>query len=80
MVYFALVIPPLLMVLTLVMERVEQPLRAEAVSDDIATWLDRAGPEEIESFVSEGLSPSLDRYWRRRARGARTRALRMIRH
>jgi hypothetical protein len=80
MVYLALAIPPLLMVLTLIMERVEQPLRAEAVSDDIAAWLERAGPEEIEAFVSQGLSPSLDRYWRRRTSRVRSRALRVIRH
>lgn len=72
MVYFALVTPLLLLGLALVMERIELPLRAAAVSDEIAEWLDRAGPEEIESFVTEGLSMPLDRYWRRRG-GVRSR-------
>lgn len=76
MVFIALVIPLFLMGLALVMERVEQPLREEAVSDEIAQWLEHAAPEEIESFVSNGLSRPIKRYWRRSGNGPRLRGLR----
>lgn len=52
--------------LLLVMERVERPLRQASVSDQLSAFLDAAGPDDIEAFISQGLSPALDRYWRRR--------------
>jgi hypothetical protein len=52
--------------LLLVMERVERPLRQESVSDQLAAFLDAAGPDDIEAFISQGLAPALDRYWKRR--------------
>ena len=53
--------------LMLAMERVEGPLRQEsAVNDQLETFLDTARPDEVETFVSEGYAPALERYWRRR--------------
>ena len=61
-----LVLPLLLLALMLFMERVERPLRMDSVSDDLEDFLDAARPEEVETFVSEGFAPALERYWRRR--------------
>ena len=52
--------------LLLAMERVERPLGEGSVGDQLAAFLDAAGPDDIEAFISEGLAPALDRYWRRR--------------
>ena len=61
-----LVLPLLLLGLMLAMERVERPLRVDSVSDQLEGFLDSARPEEVETFVSEGFAPALERYWRRR--------------
>lgn len=61
-----LLLPVLLLGLMLAMERVERPLRVDSVSDDLEAFLDAARPEEVETFVSEGFAPALERYWRRR--------------
>jgi hypothetical protein len=62
----ALLLPLGLLGLMLVMEKVEGPLREDAVTDELAGFLDGARPEEVETFVSEGYAPALERYWRRR--------------
>ncbi len=62
----ALLFPLLLMALLLVMERVERPLRNGSISDQLEGFLDVARPEDVEAFISEGLAPALERYWRRR--------------
>lgn len=62
----ALLLPVLLLVLMLTMERVERPLRVESVSDQLESFLESARPEEVETYVSEGFGPALERYWRRR--------------
>ena len=62
----ALLLPLLLLALMLGMERVERPLRAESVSEQLDSFLDSARPEEVETYVSEGFAASLERYWRRR--------------
>ncbi len=64
----ALLLPVLLLLLMLGMERVEGPLREDAVSEQLEGFLDTARPDEVETFVSEGFAPALDRYWRRRRR------------
>ena len=64
-----LLMPLLLLLLMLGMERVEGPLREDAVSEQLETFLDSARPDEVETFVSEGFAPALDRYWRRRRLG-----------
>jgi hypothetical protein len=61
-----LAMPLLLLGLMLAMERVERPLRVDSVSDELESFLDSARPDEVETFVSEGFAPALDRYWRRR--------------
>ena len=61
-----LLLPVMLLVLMLMMERVERPLRGEDVSDELASFLDSARPDEVETYVSEGFAPALERYWRRR--------------
>lgn len=72
-IYLALLFPVLIMVLLIAMERVEQPLRVDQLGLDLETFLDSARPEEVETFVSEGFGPALDRYWKRRGKpvGAR---------
>lgn len=60
-----LLMPVLLLVLMLAMERVERPLRRESVSEQLETFLDTARPDEVETFVTEGYAPALERYWRR---------------
>jgi hypothetical protein len=62
----SLLVPLALLGLMLAMERVERPLRVESVTDDLESFLDSARPEEVETFVSEGFAPALERYWRRR--------------
>ena len=67
----ALLLPVLLLLLMLGMERVEKPLREDAVTEQLENFLDSARPDEVETFVSEGFAPALDRYWRRRRFGRR---------
>ncbi len=57
--------PLLLLSLMLGMERIERPLRSQAIAERLDEFLDSARPEEIETYVAEGLGPALDRYWRR---------------
>jgi hypothetical protein len=64
-----LLLPVLLLLLMLGMEKVEGPLREDAVSEQIESFLDSARPDEVETFVSEGFAPALDRYWKRRRLG-----------
>jgi hypothetical protein len=72
-----LVFPGVLLALMLAMERVEVPLRDEAVGERVTAFLEQARPDEVETFVSQGLAPALDRYWRRRALRARLLARRL---
>lgn len=62
----ALVLPFALMGLLLAMDRVEQPLRVDEVGADLVEFLDSARPDEVETFVSQGYAPALERYWKRR--------------
>ena len=61
-----LLLPVFLIVLMLAMERVERPLRRASVSEQLEAFLDTARPDEVETFVTEGYAPALERYWRRR--------------
>ncbi|MCU1596030.1 MAG: hypothetical protein JWO12_3422 [Frankiales bacterium] len=61
-----LLLPLFLLLLMLSMERVERPLRVDAVSEQLESFLETASPEEVETFVSEGYAPALERYRRRR--------------
>ena len=62
----ALLVPKGLLGLLLGMERVERPLRVASVSEQLEQFLEQARPEEVETYVSEGFAPALERYWRRR--------------
>jgi hypothetical protein len=61
-----LLLPLVLMALLLAMEHVERPLTEDAVGEQLEAFLDTARPDEVETFVSEGYGPALERYWRRR--------------
>ena len=67
----ALLLPMLLLALMLCMEHVERPLRVESIGEQLEGFLDTARPEEVETFVSQGFGPALERYWRRRRRTGR---------
>jgi hypothetical protein len=62
----AVTFPFLMMAGLLMMEWVEQPLRVHEVNHKLESFLDTARADELETFVSEGFAPALDRYWRRR--------------
>ncbi len=62
----ALLLPLGLLALMLGMERVERSLRVESVSEQLQQFLEHARPEEVETYVSQGFAPALERYWRRR--------------
>ena len=62
----ALLLPLGLLSLMLGMERVERPLRIESVGEQLEQFLDQARPDEVETYVSQGFAPALERYWRRR--------------
>lgn len=66
LVVVGLLLPVLLLALMLMMERVERPLRTGSGIDELEAFLDSARPEEVETFVSQGYAPALERYWRRR--------------
>ena len=62
----AMLLPLMLLALMLMMERVERPLRVDSVSEQLESFLESARPDEVETYVSEGFAPALERYWRRR--------------
>ena len=62
-----LAFPGVLLGLMMTMEAVEAPLRDEAIGDHLVDFLNSARAEEVETLVSQGLAPALDRYWRRRS-------------
>jgi hypothetical protein len=73
-----LAFPGVLLALLLAMERVEAPLRQESVGDHLVQFLDSARPDEVETFVSQGLATALDRYWRRRSLRNRLLSRRLV--
>jgi hypothetical protein len=58
--------PFVLLAFMIVMERVETPLRSVAVEDRVEEFLDEARPEEMDTFVREGLPAALDERDRQR--------------
>lgn len=68
LILLTLLLPPALLVGMLVMERVERPLRHEAIGEQLAEFLDEARPDEVETYISHGASDALERYWRRTRR------------
>jgi hypothetical protein len=73
----ALAFPGVLLLLLLAMDRVEAPLRVESVGDQLVNFLDSARPDEVETFVSQGLGHALDRYWKGRSLRRRLQARRV---
>ena len=73
-----LAFPGVLLALVLAMERVEAPLRDEALGEQLTDFLDTARPDEVETFVSQGLASALNRYWRRRTLRARLLTRRLV--
>ena len=71
-----LVAPLMLLGLLLLMERVERPLGQGSVGDDLQVLFETSLPDELETYVRDGVGTSLDRYWRRR-RAARLLAERL---
>ncbi|MDQ1711584.1 MAG: hypothetical protein QOE45_1034 [Frankiaceae bacterium] len=67
-IYLALLFPLAMLAALIGMERVEQPLRTDELGLDLESFLDSARPDEVETFVSEGFAPALERYWKRRAK------------
>lgn len=74
----ALAFPGVLLALVLAMERVEAPLRDQAVGERLTEFLEEARPDEVETFVSQGLANALNRYWRRRSLRAKLLTRRLV--
>ena len=78
-VFVVLLFPILLMVFAVLMERLEARLQNVAVTEDeIEEFLDQARPEEVNTFIREGLGRALDvfRLRRRPRRSRRSKAQR----
>lgn len=67
MVFLVLLMPLLLMVFALLMERLEHRLRTTTMSEqDVEEFLDKAEPEEVNTFIREGWSRAMSMFRRRR--------------
>ena len=66
LIFLALFFPVAVLLLLVFMERVEDSVQRGPLGLDFQTFLDNARPEEVETFISEGFGPALDRYWKRR--------------
>ncbi|CAJ65180.1 hypothetical protein FRAAL6557 [Frankia alni ACN14a] len=60
----------MLLGLLLAMERVERPLNAADTGKGLEGFLDNAQPDEVDTFVQQGLPAALERYRRRLRRGS----------
>ena len=58
--------PFILLGFMILMERVEGPLRTVAMEDRVEEFLDEAGPEEMDTFVRDGLPAALNEREQRR--------------
>ncbi len=66
-VFLVLLIPLLLMIFALLMERVENRLRNSSMSEDeVEEFLDQARPEEVNTFIREGWGRALSVFRLRR--------------
>jgi hypothetical protein len=65
MLLLALAFPLLLLGLLALMDWIEAPLRSEAEADKLPAFLEHAPPDEIETFVRDGLRTALERHWLR---------------
>jgi hypothetical protein len=66
-VFLVLLIPLLLMVFALLMERLERRLKTATVSEaDVQEFLDTAQPEEVNTFIREGWTKAFAKFRLRR--------------
>jgi hypothetical protein len=66
-VFLVLLIPLLLMVFALLMERLERRLKTATVSEaDVQEFLDTAKPEEVNTFIREGWTKAFAKFRLRR--------------
>jgi len=66
-VFLVLLIPLLLMVFALFMERVERRLKTSSVSEaDVQEFLDSAQPEEVNTLMREGWTKAFAKFRLRR--------------
>jgi hypothetical protein len=71
MVFLVLLIPLLLMVFALLMERLENRLHTSTMSEqDVEEFLDKARPEEVNTFIREGWTRALATFRLRRKKPA----------
>ncbi|HWB66168.1 MAG TPA: hypothetical protein VG708_05000 [Mycobacteriales bacterium] len=61
-----LLFPLLLMAVTLLMQRVEQPLRDESLGDRVVDVLRAGGDDDVEQLVAGLTKEPLRRYWQQR--------------
>lgn len=76
-VFLVLLFPLLLLVFAMLMERVESRLQNVSVTEEeVEQFLDQARPDEVNTFIREGLGRALDlfRLRRRPRRGRRPRS------
>lgn len=66
-----LLFPLLLMAVTLLMQRVEQPLRDETLGDRVVDALQATGGDDVEKLVAGMTKEPVRRYWQQRARWSR---------
>ena len=67
--------PLLLLAFLLFMERVEEPLRRDAVGTDVEEFLDNADSEDVNNLFRYGIRRSLERWHNRRRRLPKLAAL-----
>lgn len=73
-VVLVLLFPLLLMVFAMLMERLESRLQTSAVTEhDVEEFLEQARPEEVNTFIREGLGRALDLFRLRRRPNRRSR-------
>jgi hypothetical protein len=73
--FLVLLIPLLLMVFALLMERVEHRLRSPAVrEDEVEQFFDQAQPDEMNTLIREGWTGALTKFRRRRKPRSRRRS------
>jgi hypothetical protein len=74
--------PFVLLAFMILMERVEDPLRTVAVENRVEEFLEEARPDEMDTFVRDGLPAALNEHDRRRklARLLPRRPIRRGRH
>ncbi|MBM9467394.1 hypothetical protein [Nakamurella leprariae] len=73
--FLVLLIPLLLMVFALLMERVEHRLRTPSVrEDEVEQFFDQARPDEVNTLIREGWTGALAVFRRRRKPRLRRRS------